>query len=258
MIEKAILSAIIFSFIYVFLCYVIIKIFAKVKEENDNEGDEVGDIRFAVIVLFMVLSAIMLMYTNYWITIIASIVIILRIGVDNKYRVTEYSLLILAWCLTAWFSGALYNIVNVAHPAEQHIETEITNIVYGENIKVEDLSQDTIYIEKIVLQKHYNLIEPLGAENYYRYLEDEDSYQYYYKIEEENGKTKSISKIIPSNDVKIQYVKDRKKAMMKKIVTETYYEKPFFGIEVPMLKIDIETKYEFYIPIELLEVVEIK
>ncbi len=265
MTEKAILSAIIFTVICLFLCYVIIGILNRLEEEWYNGCDEAPNAfvyGLIVILLFMVLPAIMLIYTNFWITITAGIMIIIRrrkflIDVNNEYRITKYSFAILCWFLilcVIWLPSKIIGMY-IVHPAEQHIETESRNIVYGENIKIEDLSQDIIYIEKIVLEEHYSY-EYYSSK--YIHEENEDSYRYYYKIEEKNGKTKSMSEMIQSNDVKIEYVEDRKKAMMKKIVTEMYYEKPFFGIEIPILKKDVETKYEFYIPRELLEVVEIK
>lgn len=257
---KAILSAIIFTVIYLVLLFVIIKLL-EIGYKEDYWDKPTGEfLVFVYLLLLVVFTVIMLMYTNCWITIIASIIIIILLrGIAHKYMVTDGSLYIfLILSISSVIIYLLINEINVAHLVGQYIETESTNIVYGEDIKVEDLPQDTIYIEKIVLEEHYNLIRPFGSEEYYEHLEDEDSYQYYYKIEEKNGITKSMSKIILGNNVKIQYIKDKEKAMMKKIVTEKYYEKTFFGIEVPMLKKGVETKYEFCIPKELLEIVEIK
>lgn len=247
MTEKAILSAMIFTIIYLILNITMAKLIVK-KEEIYYSDFTVSEGTY--IPVFLVSTLIMLIYTNYWITVITLIILL---GMFTTIFGKRVGLRIIRYSTFAFFVVSPVVItVNIAidlDQAEQYIETESKNIVYDEDIKVKYLPQDTIYVEKVVLKEYH--------ENY-NYWE-EDSYQYYYRIEENGGKTKSIAKEeIPASKVKIQYIKDNQKAMMKKICHTTYYKKKFFGIEVPMLKKSIETKYEFCIPEELLEVVEIK
>ena len=247
MTEKAILSAIIFTVIYLVLNVAIAKLTIRIEEVIAYaDNDDIPPSVFGYVFVFLISTTIMLNYTNWWITMI---VVIILFGLFMAKR----AFLIISYCTVSCCMFGILIILSMGgipeHQAEQYIETESTNIVYDEDIKVKYLPQDTIYVEKVVLKEHY--------ENY-NYWE-EDSYQYYYRIEENGGKTKSIAKEeIPASKVKIQYIKDNQKAMMKKICHTTYYKKEFFGIEVPMLKKSIETKYEFCIPEELLEIVEIK
>ncbi len=247
MTEKAILSAIILTLIYLALATTTIILIEKIIEKARSERNRNDEILVPLCWLWLIMATvIMVTYTNVWITIIVGI-IILRFT-NYKYKADKFFRYMFGITYgMGLIIGCFYSSIgdgNVTNVAEQYIETEVTNIVYGENVKVEELPQDTMCLEKIVLND---------------YSKNEDFYRYYYRIKEKDGKIELKSNgEIPKNNVEIHYVTDKEKAMFKKVVTETYYEKMFFEIEIPILKKHVETKYEFYIPRELLEVVEIK
>lgn len=240
MTEKAILSAIILTLIYLVFAAIIIILVKKWRNNSEME-----DLICICLVCFSVATAEMVVYDACIVTIVNIIILLFTYYMHKGDKRSRN--VILFFYGVGYFAGGVFLIVDhekSVNVAEQYIETEITNIVYGENIKVKELPQDTMCLERIVLND---------------YSKNEDFYRYYYRIKEKDGKIESRSNgEIPKNNVEIHYVTDKEKAMFKKVVTETYYEKMFFEIEIPILRKNVETKYEFYIPRELLEVVEIK